>query len=139
MVGKYFLISVVVLSCAGCASATPLDWVWPAPVPLGVTNYVEHPVLSFKGITTLSILKATQREIEFKHQLNEFEYQIASNATSVTIKASERARDGFVGLLATIGLGGTAALPLALKRVPKGAVKQEDHDRAVKEALETPV
>ena len=116
------LILATSLLLAGCASAgTPLDLIWPTIVPPAVESYLEHDLISIGSITTLSILRTAQQEVEVKHLLNEMEYTGASASIGFAIQATESTQEGVLAGAATLGLIGTpAAFLVGAKRKRKG-------------------
>ena len=123
---------LLILLMTGCTTDTSVvDIVWPTPVPPAAELYLEKDVPSVKGWTTLAIVKGARAEMNLKHKLDMAVYGIAIESTNLTIKASETAQDNIVGLLAALGMGGSAFLPVALKRKPAGCVSKEDHEKEV--------
>lgn len=114
------LIGITTL-LASCAYLTP------TVVP-PLTEELGYEIPNFYGITTTGLIKGS-------YSLEAEKMKLWGFTVNATLEATETARNGLIELAAVIGLGGSAALPMALNRVPRGAVRKEDHEKEVEEAL----
>jgi len=103
---------VVLATLLACNAITPTI------VP-PMTEELGYEVPSIKGITLVGLVQGAYTLEQKKMEL--WGYSVQS-----TLKATVEARDGLLNLLTVLGLGGTAALPLALKRPPKGYVPERE-------------
>lgn len=110
----YIVVIGMTMAMAGCRSITPV-------VVPPVTEELGYEVLNYKGVTTIGILETT---IKFET----LKLKGWSAMADVSIELSDTARKGTMDLLTLLGLGGTAALPLALKKLPKGAVRKDEKE-----------
>lgn len=102
------------------------EMITPTVVP-PMTDALDYSVPNWGGVTTTGLVRGSY-ELEL-NKLKLWKYSV-----DATLQATEGIRVGLVDLLAVLGLGGTAALPLALRSVPKTAVKKEDHLAEVEKA-----
>lgn len=124
-VGKVLYIAFMLLAVtfAGCSSMMPTR-----EPPL--TEELGYKVYNWKGWTVVGLNEAAYRlEVE---KLKTWKVMIGF----VNIPAVEL-HGQIVNWLGAIGVGGAmGGIPLALKTLPKGAIKKEDHELAVKKAGE---
>ncbi len=121
----YSLLTIFVATFAGCSSLMPTR-----EPPL--TEELGYKVYSWKGWTVVGLNQAAYKlEVE---KLRMWKVMIGF----VNIPAIEL-HGQIVNWLGALGVGGAmGGIPLAWNRLPKGAVKKEDHDREVAEALKKP-
>lgn len=96
----------------GCRSLTP------TVVP-PLTKELGFSVPNVKGITTMGMIDAS-----YNYQVEKM--KLWKYSVDYTLEATERGRQGVLDIMTMIGLGGTAALPVALRKLPKGAVMKDD-------------
>jgi hypothetical protein len=112
--------SIVLFITAGCALITPTI------VP-PLTNALGFNVPNIKGVTTVGIVKGAL--VVEREKLKVFD-----SMAHLTLTATEDAKNGIIDVVAMLGLGGSALLPMALRKVPSGAVSKDEHERRVQEA-----
>ncbi|MDB4261286.1 hypothetical protein N9878_00325 [bacterium] len=115
-------LGIIAIAMTSCAFLTPTT------VP-PLTEELGYKVLNWHGVTTTSLVRGTVR-------LEQKKLQLWSKVAQDWADTSDKIRDMAVDLVAVVGLGGLSALPSAFDRLPKGAVRKEDHERMVKEAFE---
>ena len=103
------VFSVILLILAGCAIITPTI-VPPLSDELGFN------VPNIKGVTTVGIIKGTL--VVEQARLRAFD-----EMATLTLKATDEVKTGIIDIVAMLGLGGTAMLPMAMKRIPPGYKK----------------
>lgn len=121
----YSLLAALVTTFAGCSSLMPTR-----EPPL--TEELGYKVFNWKGWTFVGLNEASYKlEVE---KLKMWKVMIGFvNDPAIALHGQ------VVNWLGMIGVGGAmGAIPIALNRLPKGAVKKEDHDREVAEALKKP-
>jgi hypothetical protein len=120
---KYAILLVVML--CGCASASPIDLITPTIVP-PLAEQLGYNIPDVKGVTTVGIVKGFL-------EVEKLKLQTLDASAHMTLKATQTAVDGLLGVLATLGLVGTGVgVPVALRRLPKGAVSKGDYEKAGK-------
>ena len=121
VVSAVYLVTVLTFALlAGCAYITP------APVP-PLADELGFEILNYKGVTTVGVIRSSVKLYNLK-------LRVFEETANSTIELVESARATILEMAGLVGLGGTAALPAALRMMPKGAVKKEDYDRDIKEA-----
>ena len=115
------MLSILALLGGSCALVTPTT------VP-PLTETLGYHVPNYKGVTTVGLVKGTL-EVE-RARLMTFD-----KMATISLQATEQVKTGIMDILALVGMGGTALIPLALKKVPRGAVSKAEHERLVKKAL----
>lgn len=101
------IISTIVAGCSTVAMLTPTI------VPPG-SEELGYDVPDLWGITTVGLIRGSVKVEEAK--LKAFD-----TTATVVIESTEETKGGLIEILAVLGLGGTATLPFALKKLPKGA------------------
>ncbi len=101
---------LIAMVLAGCRVITPM------PVP-PLAEELGYNVPNYKGITTIGLVEGTLKVEDLK--LTTFK-----TAAESLITVMDAARESAIDWIAMAGMGSAGALPLALKRVPKGAVKK---------------
>ena len=120
-----YVILIPLLFLTGCASASLVDMITPTIVP-PLSEQLGYNIPDCKGITTVGIVKGCL-------EVERLRLVALDSSASVTLKATETAVDGFLALLASLGLIGTGVgVPVALRRLPKGAVSREEYLAAVR-------
>lgn len=122
----YGIASICVTCLSGCAGMTPTR-----EPPLA--EKIGYEIPDWKGWTTTGI-----NEGVYKIELEKLKVLrvMVDVVNEPALAAREQAVDWLnVGLSAGTFGGVPLAAALALKKVPKGAVKKEDHEKAVEEAL----
>ena len=121
------LYMLPILMIAGCASASPIDFIIPTIVP-PMSEQLGYDIPDLGGVTSVGIVKS-YLEVE------RVKLMALDSSAHITLKATESVVDGLLGLLASLGIGTAGiGIPVALRRLPRGAVCREDHDHAVHEA-----
>jgi len=110
------VVGVILFALIGCAYITPTI------VP-PMTEELGYAVPNLYGVTVTGL-------VEGSYKLEVQKLKLWKYSVDATLQATEGIRSGLVELAALVGLGGTAALPMALKRLPSGAVKKEDYEEA---------
>lgn len=105
-------VGVILATLLACNAITP------TVVP-PMTEELGYHVPNFRGVTVVGLVSGA-------YKLEEKKFELWGFSVESTLKATLEARDGLLNLLTVLGVGGTAALPLALKRPPQGYVKKED-------------
>ena len=118
----YCALTVFMSAFAGCSSMMPTR-----EPPL--TEELGYKVLEWRGWTLVGLNQAAYKfEVE---KLKTWKVMIGF----VNLPAIEL-HNQIVNWLGALGVGGVmGGLPLALNRLPKGAVRKEDHEREVAVAL----
>jgi hypothetical protein len=88
-----------------------------------MTDELGYSVPNWGGVTTTGLVRGYY-ELELQ------KVKLWGYSVKATLEATEAVRGGLVELAAILGLGGAAALPMALKRVPKGAVSEKRYKEA---------
>lgn len=121
----FVLIPIIVVALCGCASASPIDLITPTIVP-PLAKQLGYDIPDIKGVTTVGIVKGFL-------EVEKLRLMALDSSASLTLKATQTAVDGLLGLLATVGLvGAGVGVPVALRRLPKGAVNRDDYEKAGK-------
>lgn len=117
----YIFVAGTVTILSGCKSMTPTR-----KPPL--VEKIGYEIPDFKGWTTVGINEAI-----YNIELEKIKLLAAMIETvnAPALAAREQAIDWFNIALSGGMLGG---IPLALRRLPRGAVKKEDHEREVTKA-----
>lgn len=120
----YGLLTILVTTFAGCSSLMPTR-----EPPL--TEELGYKVYDWKGWTFVGLNQAAYKlEVE---KLKTWQVMIGFvNAPAIELHSL------IVNWVGVAAGGAMTGLPFALKRLPKGAVKKEDHEREVAEALKKP-
>ena len=107
------LVSVLMTGCA--SDSTPLDYVWPTAVPPMAEDLtgIDCPSVQILGIdvTTTGVLHGYKKRIE----LESMKFGLATKSINWTLESAAATREGVLGLLAAIGLGG---IPIAHRMQP---------------------
>lgn len=102
---KYALLFCLIL-LASCRYLTPTI------VP-PLTDELGYHIPSYRRVTVLGL-------VEGAHRLEAEKMKLWGYSVRETISATDSARSQVMDLLTVVGLGGTAAIPAALKKVPRG-------------------
>ena len=105
------IASVVLFILAGCALITPTI------VP-PLTTKLGYSVPNIKGVTTVGLVKGALK-------VEQERLRVFDSMATLTLEATEKAKNEIIDIVAMLGLGGTATLPWALRKVPKGYKKEE--------------
>ena len=125
-----FLIAFLIWGCSTTA-------IVPTVVPPLMDTLIEGdtPHIKLKLSEEGPCLKiTTQGIVDARMKYLETMYPVVKKFYDIGKQQSQDIANTVLGLLTAVGLTGTGALPLALKRIPKGAIKEEDHKKAVIEA-----
>ena len=121
LVVVYILLATVTTLLSGCESLTPTR-----RPPLA--EKIGYNIPDFKGWTTTGINDAVYNMEVQKLKL------LASMINLVNVPALQARKQAVDWLNVGMSAGLFGGLPLALRRIPKGAVKKEDHEKRVAEA-----
>ena len=115
------ICSLVILGCSTLALI-------PTRVNPVANMVIEGDTPNYKGWTLQGI---EDSRVEFLKAM----YPVVLKTHELQREVSQNISNTILGVLSAVGLTGTGALPFAMKMLPKGAVKKEDYERDVAEAL----
>lgn len=108
------ILMVPLFLLAACVSLTPTI------VP-PMTEELGYEIPNIKGITLHGIVKG-------KYKIEVAKMKLWKYTVDSTLQLTEEARGQIMDIITVIGLGGTAALPAALRRLPKGAAYKKEEE-----------
>lgn len=118
----------------GCTTTSPIPAVTnPAMESVAGVKAPFVKVFGFK-ITLQICNDAIEAIADFEH---DYTYPVAKKWAARSTERSNKIATGILGAIAVAGLGGGGlSTVMALKKLPKGAIKKEDHEIAIREAGE---
>lgn len=129
------LLPCLVLIACSTTSTSPIDFMIPTPVPLGMEQVLDHEVPNIKGFTSLGILKGARQEMMIKMKIDAALYNIAMEQSNLFIQAGDSAANNVLGFLAAAGLGaGPVGFLAGAKRKRQGDLSPEEHQVAIQKA-----
>ena len=108
------ILMVPLLLLAACVSLTPTI------VP-PLTEELGYNIPNIKGVTLHGIVKG-------KYNLEVEKMKLWKYSVDGTLQLTESARNQIMDLVTVVALGGTAALPAALRKLPKGAAFKKEEE-----------
>lgn len=112
------LLILITLIITGCASAGPIDMITPTIVP-PLSEELGFDIPDLFGVTTVGIVMGTLEKEKLR-------LMALDKSASMTLAATNEVKGGVMDIIALLGLGGTAMLPVAAKKLPKGAKWESD-------------
>ena len=127
--GKVSLSTVYVLLATLATILSGCQWATPTTLP-PLSEKLGYKIPNFKGVTTVGL-------IEGKYAIELEKLKVLRTMSDVVIEPALEAREMAVDWI-NVGLsaGMFGGLPLALRKLPKGAVRKEEHEEVVRRARE---
>lgn len=126
---------IIGLMIWGCSTTALVPTVVPPLMDTLIEGDTPHIPITYS--TNMPPIKLTvQGIVDARMMYLEKMYPVVRKFYDDGAARSERTGLAILGIMSTLGLGGAGMVPWALKRVPKGCIKQEEHEAIVKKECE---